>query len=250
MKSSQKFIHLRNYTQYSLSKGAIKVKDLVNKCLKRKIPAIGISDFGNLFGSMEFSLECKANGIQPIIGCNIYLVDNNFENGYLLLIAKNELGFKNLSRLVTISYLENSKENYPYISFNDLLNYSSGLICLAGGEFGFISKNYSRERISKVNEAIKRLNEIFSNDFFLEIQKDLSKNKGLHSFLITQSISKNIPLVATNENFFLDKSFYESHDALLSISEQKYLDSEDRLKSDRNFCFKEDHEIVGSVRCV
>ncbi len=134
MKSSQKFIHLRNYTQYSLSKGAIKVKDLVNKCLKRKIPAIGISDFGNLFGSMEFSLECKANGIQPIIGCNIYLVDNNFENGYLLLIAKNELGFKNLSRLVTISYLENSKENYPYISFNDLLNHSSGLICLAGGD--------------------------------------------------------------------------------------------------------------------
>ena len=248
MKSSQKFIHLRNYTQYSLSKGAIKVKDLVNKCLKSKIPAIGISDFGNLFGSMEFSLECKANGIQPIIGCNIYLVDNNFENGYLLLIAKNELGFKNLSRLVTISYLENSKENYPYISFNDLLNHSSGLICLAGGEFGFISKNYSRERISKVNEAIKRLNEIFSNDFFLEIQKDLSKNKGLHSFLITQSISKNIPLVATNENFFLDKSFYESHDALLSISEQKYLDSEDRLKSDRNFCFKEDHEIVSDFK--
>ena len=85
------------------------------KCLKSKIPAIGISDFGNLFGSMEFSLECKASGIQPIIGCNIYLVDNNFENGYLLLIAKNELGFKNLSRLVTISYLENSKENYPYV---------------------------------------------------------------------------------------------------------------------------------------
>ena len=81
--------------------------------LKNKIPAIGISDFDNLFGSMEFSLECKINGIQPIIGCNIFLKDNNFVDGYILLIAKNEIGFKNLSKLVTISYLENSK--FPII---------------------------------------------------------------------------------------------------------------------------------------
>ena len=104
MKSNRKFIHLRNYTQYSLSKGAIKIKDLVKFCLKNKIPAVGVSDFDNLFGSMEFSLECIMNGIQPIIGCNLYLIDSNFESGYLLLIAKNENGFKNLSRLVSISY--------------------------------------------------------------------------------------------------------------------------------------------------
>ena len=168
---SKKFVHLRNYTQYSLSMGAIKIKDLVDKCIKNKIPAIGISDFGNLFGSMEFSLECKANGIQPIIGCNIFLVDNNFENGCLLLIAKNELGFKNLSRLVSTSYLDNSNYNYPYISFNDLLNYSEGLICLAGGTFGFISKNYSSETFCKSSDSIVKLNEIFKNVFFLEIQK-------------------------------------------------------------------------------
>ena len=64
MKSNKKFIHLRNYTQYSLSKGAIKINDLVQNCLKNKIPAVGISDFGNLFGAMEFSLECQSNGIQ------------------------------------------------------------------------------------------------------------------------------------------------------------------------------------------
>ena len=120
MKSRSKFIHLRNYTQYSLSKGAIKINDLVNKCIKNKIPAIGISDFDNLFGSMEFSLECKINGIQPIIGCNIFLSDKNFVDGYLLLIAKNENGYKNLSKLVSISYLENSNYNNPYINFQDL----------------------------------------------------------------------------------------------------------------------------------
>ncbi len=228
--------------------GAIKIKDLVDKCIKNKIPAIGISDFGNLFGSMEFSLECKANGIQPIIGCNIFLVDNNFENGYLLLIAKNKLGFKNLSRLVSTSYLDNSNYNYPYISFNDLLNYSEGLICLAGGTFGFISKNYSSETFCKSSDAIVKLNEIFKNDFFLEIQKVNVENQELCNFIVDQSIKKKIPLVATNENFFLDKSFYETHDALLSISEQKYLDSEDRLKSDSNFCFKEYGEIISDFK--
>ena len=228
--------------------GAIKIKDLVDKCIKNKIPAIGISDFGNLFGSMEFSLECKANGIQPIIGCNIFLVDNNFENGYLLLIAKNELGFKNLSRLVSTSYLDNTNYNYPYISFNDLLNYSEGLICLAGGTFGFISKNYSSETFCKSSDAIVKLNEIFKNDFFLEIQKVNVENQELCNFIVDQSIKKKIPLVATNENFFLDKSFYETHDALLSISEQKYLDSEDRLKSDSNFCFKEYGEIISDFK--
>ena len=147
MKSNKKFIHLRNYTQYSLSKGAIKINDLVQNCLKNKIPAVGISDFGNLFGAMEFSLECQSNGIQPIIGCNIFLTDQNFTNGYLLLIAKNKVGYRNLSRLVSISYLDNNNFSNPTVSFNKLIKYSSGIVCLAGGEFGFITKTFFRRSI-------------------------------------------------------------------------------------------------------
>ena len=117
MKSNKKFIHLRNYTQYSLSKGAIKINDLVQNCLKKKIPAVGISDFSKLVWSHGIFIECQSNGNQPIIGCNIFLTDQNFTNGYLLLIAKNKVGYKNLSRLVSISYLDNNFSN-PYISFN------------------------------------------------------------------------------------------------------------------------------------
>ena len=73
MNLKNKFVHIRNYTQYSLSKGAIKISDLIKKCVDQKVPAIVISDFDNLFGCMEFSLQCYANGIQPIIGCNIFL---------------------------------------------------------------------------------------------------------------------------------------------------------------------------------
>ena len=244
MKSNKKFIHLRNYTQYSLSKGAIKIKDLVNKCVNNKIPAVGISDFENLFGCMEFSLECKIKGIQPIIGCNIFLSDNNFVDGYLLLIAKNEIGFKNLSKLVSISYLDNGNYNNPYVSFKNLRNYSKNLICLAGGNFGFISKNYLEETISKSDEAIKNLMEIFEDNFYLEIQKNNNKTFDLQKYIIKKSNETKIPLVATNENFFLNEDFYHSHDALLSISEQKYIESEDRLKSNKDFCFKYDDDLI------
>ena len=106
MKSSPKFIHLRNYTQYSLSKGAIKINELIEFCVENKIPAISITDFNNLFGCMEFSIECIKKGIQPIIGSNIYLRDENFAPGFLLLLCKNEKGFQNLSKLISISSLE------------------------------------------------------------------------------------------------------------------------------------------------
>ena len=250
MKSNKKFIHLRNYTQYSLSKGAIKINDLVQNCLKNKIPAVGISDFGNLFGAMEFSLECQSNGIQPIIGCNIFLTDQNFTNGYLLLIAKNKVGYRNLSRLVSISYLDNNNFSNPTVSFNKLIKYSDGIVCLAGGEFGFVTKNFFSGVIYKSDEAIIKLKEIFEKDFFLEIQKQNAKNKELWEYLIKKSIELKIPLVATNENFFLNNNFFDAHDALLSISEQKYLESDDRLKSDKDFCFKDENEMINSFKDI
>ena len=244
MKSSRKFIHLRNYTQYSLSKGALKISDLVRKCVDEKIPAVGISDFNNLFGCMEFSLECKSKGVQPIIGCNLFLSDNNFLDGYILLIAKNENGFKNLSNLVSISFLENSENINPYINFENLERFSNDLLCIAGGKFGFITKNFFSGNKLQANLAIKMLSEIFKDNFFLEIQKKESKKDQYFNYLIKQSNVMKIPLVATNENFFLEQSFFDSHDALLSISQQKYLESEDRLKSDNNFCFKSEKEML------
>ena len=113
------FIHLRNYTQFSLSIGALRISDLINYCKNNNSPAISISDKGNLFGSMEFSLECINNGIQPIIACSINIVEDGYENGELLLVITNEIGYKNLSKIVTFSYLE-SKTSTPTISLNIL----------------------------------------------------------------------------------------------------------------------------------
>ena len=106
---NNQFIHIRNYTQYSLSIGALRISDLINYCIQFQSPAIGISDFNNLFGSMEFSLECKKNGIQPILACNVTINDCNYIESELILIAKNEIGFQNLSKLVSNSYLQKKK---------------------------------------------------------------------------------------------------------------------------------------------
>ena len=238
-----KFVHLRNYSQYSLSKGALRLNDLAKYCFKNKFPAISISDFDNLFGALEFSLECRNFSIQPIIGCNLYLKSNKLSDGYVLLICKDKVGYQNLLNLVSKSYLENSGYSNPYITYEDLVNYNTGLICLAGGEFGIINKNLSKNKDS-AKSLIDYLRKIYKDDFFIEIQKYNSKiNLAINDFLVNLSLDSGIPLVATNENFFLESNFYDSHDALLCISQQKYIDSEDRIKSSKDFYIKSSKEM-------
>ncbi len=244
--NSKKFIHLRNYTQYSLSKGALRISDIVDFCKENNSPASAITDFNNLFGCMQFSLTCKENGIQPIIGCNLFLVDENYESGYVLLLAKNKIGYVNLSKLVSSSYLDNSKDSNPHIKFDNLEYSSKGLICLAGGELGLVTKNFRENNPIKSNGIIQKLVKYFNDDFFIEIQRkndENSRDLGYENYLLNLSIKQKIPIVATNENYFLDKKFYNSHDALLSISQQKYIDTEDRIKSNVDSYLKDPDEM-------
>ncbi|MAI29520.1 MAG: DNA polymerase III subunit alpha [Rickettsiales bacterium] len=244
MKFSPKFIHLRNYTQYSLSKGAIKINELIQFCVENKIPCISITDFNNLFGCMEFSIECIKKGIKPILGSNIYFRDENFAPGFLLLLCKNEKGFQNLSKLISISSLKNSLNTDVFVTVDNLKSFNEGLICLAGGQFGVLSENFRRYNFGVCDKLINLFQKIFKNDFFLEIQRLTNKEINFNNYLISKSFNYKIPLVATNENFFLDKKFFNSHDALLSISEQKYIDSEDRLKSNPEYYLKKESQML------
>ena len=243
MNLKNNFIHLRNYTQYSLSKGAIKINDLIDKCVKNKIPAVTISDFNNLFGCMEFSLECLKKGIQPIISCNLYLKTKTNESGYVLLIAKNEEGFNNLSQLVSISNLENVNDTDTFITFENLERFNNNLICLAGGEFGLVTNNFYKSSLKKTDSLLRKFKDLFGDNFFLELQRINKKHLNYESYIKAKSQELKIPVVATNENFFLDRKFYKSHDALLSISQQKYIDSEDRAKSSDEYYFKSNEEM-------
>ena len=243
--STSNFIHLRNYTQYSLSQGALRINDLVNYCLKNKSPAIGISDKGNLFGSMEFSSECSKKGIQPIISCNVNIIENKYSFGTLLLIASNLQGYQNLSKLISLSFLENKQGTKPWVSFRDLLNHKDGIICLSGGIDGLFRNNFNNCGKDSFIEIVKIISSIFENSFFFEIQRIDTKTINYYNeFLINYSIEKNIPIIATNENFFLSKDYYESHDALLCISQQTYVDSENRIKISEECYLKSPEEMT------
>ena len=240
---SNKFVHLRHYTQYSLSRGALRINELISFCKKEQIPAAAISDFNNLFGSLEFCIECSKSGIQPIVGINLLVRHNKFEDGYVLLLCKNKEGYENLVKLVSTAYLENSSSNDPFISLDNLFKFKNGLICLGGGIFGILTKNAIVNKDFS-DELINIFKNKFGGNFFLEIQRiNDDQSSSLENYILNKSLNLKIPVVATNENFFLNKNFFKTHDTLLSISQQKYLESEDRLKSNINFYLKTTNEM-------
>ncbi len=145
--------------------------------------------------------------------------------------------------MTTKAYLDNTESNTPVTSLHQILNCKNGLICLAGGINGIITKNFE-ENFGLSDQLIEILKENFLDEFFLEIQryKKLSF-QDYENYLITRSLNKKIPIVATNENFYLDKNYFNTHDALLSIAQQKYIESEDRFRSNDEFYLKSVDEM-------
>ena len=140
--------------------------------------------------------------------------------------------------MVTKAYLDNSDSNTPVVSLNQVISCKDGLICLAGGINGIITKNFE-ENSDLSDQLIEILKDNFLDNFFLEIQRYKKLSFQDHeNYLIAKSLDKEIPIVATNENFYLKKSYFNTHDALLSIAQQKYIESEDRFKSNDEFYLK------------
>ena len=173
-----------------MSKGAIKINELIKFCLNNNIPAVSITDFNNLFGCMEFSLQCIKNGIQPIIGSNIYLRDKKYRPGFVLLLCKNQKGFENLSKLISISSIENSVNNDVFVTFNNLKRFNEGLISFAGGQFGILSENFHNNNVNQSDNLIDLFQDIYENNFFLEIQRLTKKDINFDNYLISRSLKK------------------------------------------------------------
>ncbi|OEY86677.1 DNA polymerase III subunit alpha [Wolbachia pipientis] len=223
------FIHLRVHSVYSLLKSSIKIEELISICLQNKIPAVALTDSGNLFGSLEFAELAAHNGIQPIIGCDV-IVRHLDQNLSILLIAKNEEGYGNLISLVSESFKKRKHHSdIPYIAFNELLNLNRGLIILLGECLASI----------KDTAAINRLISTFGDCLYIELQRHrLSKELEVEETLIKLAYQCNIPLVATNDVFFANKSDYEAHDILTCISEGNFALEENRKKLTTEHYFK------------
>jgi DNA polymerase-3 subunit alpha len=245
------YIALRNHTTYSLCKGAIKIADLIDKAKALQMPALAIMDSQNLFGALEFSMACKKAGIQPILGCEM-MIDFNLQDSKNIsnvdftenlcktpLIATSEEGYRNLMFLVSDSYLKRQNGIVPFVNFELLKQKSSGIIALSGGSEGLIGKLLLQGQDKQAHKFLLEIKEIFNNNFYIEITRHGTKNEDLiEEKLLQLAFENNIPLVATNDVYFLTPEMHEAQDILSCIYEGHSLVEENRKKNSPEQYFK------------
>ncbi len=236
------FVHLRVHTAYSLSAGAIRIKELAQLCRAEAMPAVAITDTGNLFGALEFATACAEAGIQPIIGCEIALAAGEAgemprpgrtapEPARLVLLVQNEAGYRNLLGLVTKAFLDGEPGADPAVSLADLAEYGDGLICLAGGIKGPLGRLVAEGQDDSAEAALAALRGAFPGRLYIELMRHgLPDETRAEAGLIELAYRHDVPLVATNDCYFPDREFYEAHDALMCIAQGRVVGDADRRR--------------------
>ncbi|MCX5515311.1 DNA polymerase III subunit alpha [Kaistia algarum] len=251
------FVHLRVHSAYSLLEGALPLKKLTKLALADQMPALALTDTGNLFGALEFSEKMVEIGIQPIIGCQMAVAfDDGFEPGRrgasagrqladLVLIAASEAGYWNLVRLVSLSFMESEAIDKPNISFAALEAASEGLIVLTGGANGPVDQAIRAGQGAFAGERLSRLAALFGDRLYVELQRHGTPDEARHeSELLTLAYGMGLPLVATNEAFFPARGDYEAHDALIAIAEGAVIAEEKRRRLTAEHYFKTRAEMI------
>ncbi len=250
------FIHLHVHSEYSILDGCLRLSDLVEHVSRFNMPAVALTDHGNLFGAVEFFKSAKKQGIKPIIGCEVYLAPKSrFEkkpgngdeanNYHLLLLVKDEKGYRNLCRLLTAAYLEGFYYR-PRIDKEILKEYSSGLIALSSCLKGEVNDYLVKDMEDKAEQAAREYLEIFGEEnFYLEIQDHgLPEQKKIIPGIAALSKKLGIPLVATNDVHFLKQEDAQIQDVLLCLQTGKKLSDPDRLQfSSDQFYLKSSTEM-------
>ena len=242
--SDKKFNNIKIHTQYSICEGAIKIDELAEFCKKNKIKSLGLADNYNLCGALEFSEKLSKVGTQPIIGSQINIRDNNI-TGKVTLYAKTEDGFKNLTKLSSLSYLKSKETEDPTCEIKDLIDNNKDLILLTGNYRDFFGKLFEANKTKDFLKVINLLKKNFSNRIYFEIQRHHeNKEKNYEIFLLNNSKSLDLPLIATQEVFYLNEDMYEAHDALRCIGEKRFIDDKNRFKLSKSHYLKKDIELI------
>ena len=267
--SVSSFVHLRVHSAYSLAEGAIKIvedkpkdgapalrKDLIKLCLKHDMPAVALTDKGNLFGALEFGQAAAEAGVQPVIGCQLALLrpeqatlKTMTREGYdqLVLLVQNEEGYRNLSALVTLSFVEKDR-TYPYVTAEELARHTQGLIALSAGTEGEIGRLLLGGQAVAAETAARKYADLFPGRFYIEITRHHGGTIGgneqrVESSLIDLAYHHNLPLVATNDVYFGEADMYDAHDALLCIADKMIVAESNRRRMTPDHCFKSGAEM-------
>ena len=256
------FVHLTNHTAYSLAEGALQVKELIRNCREKLMPAVGITDSGNLFGALEFSVLASESGIQPIIGVKLCINRNknrvsvikhantindpgSLEPDKIVLIVQNEVGYKNLLDLVSVSFIESNGSEKPQIFLSDLENQNEGLIALSGGVYGSVGRLVVDDEIEEAESTLLEFSEIFGDRFYMEIQRHgMDQQRKSESILLDLAYKHNVPIVATNDCYFDIEEMHEAHNILLCIAESNTITNPARRQLTKEHRFKSADEMI------
>lgn len=240
------FVHLHLHTQYSLLDGAIKHQPLFERAKALDMPAVAMTDHGNLFGAVEFYEKGRDAGIKPIIGCEVYIAaGSRFEKekrerdssgfdaiSHLLLLAMNETGYKNLMYLVSKAYLDGFYYR-PRIDLDLLRSRSEGLIATSGCLSSMVSRAITSGQLEKAWSLTEDLSQMFPDRFYLEMMRHGIPDQDLvNAELVKMASDMRLPLLATNDAHYLEPEDHECHDALLCIGTASNLDTPNRFKFD------------------
>jgi len=248
------FVHLHVHTEYSLLDGANRIKDLIKRTKELGMDSIAITDHGVMYGVVDFYKAAVDNGVKPILGCEVYTSKRtrhdkqgiaDSDPGHLVLLAKNNQGYKNLMKIVSIGFTEGFYYK-PRIDFEILERYSEGLIALSACLSGDVPKALMNNDFERAKTVAKRYNDIFGEgNFYLEIQSNgIEEQKFVNSQLIKLSKEMEIPLVATNDAHYLRKEDARAHEILLCIQTGKNINDEDRMRfSTDDFYVKSPEEM-------
>jgi DNA polymerase III subunit alpha len=251
--SRDSFVHLHLHTEYSLLDGSIRMKELMKKAAEFKMPAVAITDHGNLFGAIEFYQEAQRAGVKPIIGCEVYVAPGSHkdrppsrrESAYhFTLLAENETGYRNLVKLVTAGHLDGF-HYAPRIDKEMLAARSEGLIGLSGCLAGEINSAIQSNNIEKAKQSAAEYRDILgAENFFLELHDHgMEEQKKCNAALVHMARDLSVGLVAANDVHFLRRSDHEAHDVMLCIGTGKMVEDESRMHYLPELYFKSPDEM-------
>lgn len=256
------FVHLRVQTDYSLSESAIRIKELPKLCETHGMPAVGIADSGNLFGAMEACATLAKAGIQPIVGCKLGLAREEAEGlagrigrkpepDAIVLIAKDEAGWRNLMALSSAGYLETPAGETPHVTWGQLAARADGLICLTGGTAGTVGRLLAEGQSDAAREALERLAKLYPGRLYVELQRHgLPAEAAIEERLIELAYALDLPLVATNDCLFPAEEMYEAHDALLCVAQGSSVSNNERRRVTPNHRFRSAAEMKAAFADV
>jgi len=246
------FVHLRVHSAYSLSEGAVRLKELVALCQKQAMPAVAVTDSGNLFGALEFSLAASGAGLQPVIGTILALKppadpaarEARPALSRVVLLVQNEAGYRNLLTLVSHAYMATAGDEEPQVPETLLAEHAEGLLLLTGGLDGPVARRLLAGDKAGAAACLRSLAAAFPGRLYVELQRHgLPRQKAVEPALLDLAYELDLPLVATNDVFFPTEDLYEAHDALLCIAEGRYLAEDERRRVTPHHRFKSASEM-------